>query len=62
MKLTATERAVFMQLIKLKLQQGSVFMVGDGQTTIDIDLIISNLEEGKPLMEVSPWSFKYEQV
>ena len=61
MKLSATERAVFLQIIQLKLQQGSVFVIGDGKTTTDVDLIISNIEEGKPLMEVAPWSFKYEK-
>jgi hypothetical protein len=54
MKLSATERAVFLQIIQLKLQQGSVFVIGDGKTTTDVDLIISNIEEGKPLMEVAP--------
>jgi len=54
MKLNASERAVFMQVIKAKLQQGSVFVIGDGKTTTDVDLIISNIEDGKPLMEVSP--------
>jgi len=53
-KLSATERAVFMQVIKTKLQQGSVFVIGDGKTTTDVELIISNIEDGKPLMEVSP--------
>ena len=61
MKLSATERAVFLQIIQLKLQQGSVFVIGAGKTTTDVDLIISNIEEGKPLMEVAPWSFKYEK-
>ena len=62
MKLSATERAVFMQVIKTKLQQGSVFVIGDGKTTTDVELIISNIEDGKPLMEISPWSFKYEKA
>lgn len=54
MKLSATERAIFKQVIKVKLQQGSVFVIGDGKTTTDVDLIISNIEDGKPLMEISP--------
>jgi|TARA_B110000014_G_scaffold213809_1_gene166764 hypothetical protein len=54
MKLSATERAVFVQLMKAKIEQGSVFVIGDGKTTTDVDLIISNIEEGKPLMEVAP--------
>jgi hypothetical protein len=54
MKLSAGEKTVFIQLLTFKLQQGSVFLIGDGKPTTDLDLIISHIEDGKPLMEVAP--------
>jgi hypothetical protein len=54
MKLSAGEKAVFIQILTFKVQQGSVFLIDDGKTTTDVDLIISEIEDGKPLMEFAP--------
>ena len=37
MKLTKGERAIFLQVLNVKIQQGSVFMLGDGTTTDDVE-------------------------
>ncbi len=53
MKLTKGERAIFLQVLNVKIQQGSVFMLGDGTKTDDVERILETIEAGKPLMEVS---------
>ena len=53
MRLTNGERAIFLQVLNVKIQQGSVFMLGDGTTTDDVERILETIEDGRPLMEVS---------
>lgn len=52
MRLTKGERAIFLQVLNVKIQQGSVFMLGDGTTTDDVERILETIEDGRPLMEV----------
>ena len=58
MRLTNGERAIFLQVLNVKIQQGSVFMLGDGTTTDDVERILETIEDGRPLMEVSRLTFK----
>jgi hypothetical protein len=52
-RLSATERYAMRQIIKLKIIQGSVFVVDGGEPTTDEDFIIDSFSNGSTLIEIT---------
>ena len=53
MRLSATEKFAFLQVIKLKVSQGSVFIVDGGTPTVDEDFIVDSFSKGSTLIEMT---------
>lgn len=53
MSLSATERFALHQVIKLKIAQGSVFVVDGGDPTTDDDFIMDAFSKGSTLIEIA---------
>ena len=53
MSLSASEKFMFLQVIKLKISQGSVFMVDGGAATTDEDFIVESFSKGSTLIEIA---------
>lgn len=51
--LSATERFALHQVIKLKIAQGSVFVVDGGDPTTDDDFIMDAFSKGSTLIEIA---------
>ena len=53
LSLSASEKFMFLQVIKLKISQGSVFMVDGGAATTDEDFIVESFSKGSTLIEIA---------
>ena len=53
MNLSATEKFAFLQVIKLKISQGSVFIVDGGAPTVDEGFIVDSFSKGSTLIEMT---------
>ena len=56
MRLSATEKFAFLQVINLKITQGSVFIVDGGSPTVDGNFIVDSFSKGSTLIEMTEHS------
>ena len=53
MRLSAPQKYAILQVIKLKVSQGSVFIVDGGTPTVDEDFIVDSFSKGSTLIEMT---------
>jgi len=51
--LSATEKFAFLQVINLRIAQGSVFIVDGGSPTVDGNFIVDSFSKGSTLIEMT---------
>jgi hypothetical protein len=53
LRLSPSEKVLFIQVIKLKISEGSVFVVDEGAPTTDEDFIVEAFSKGSTVIEIA---------